>query len=720
MTFKKIDNIRINGKSTAFGGFVYDANYQVNHGTEPSTLSITFISENGSYNISKNNLRTIGSPDVISLGDNKTLRMYPVEYRYEKRNSGKVLTVDYVDTSINFLDKINVVLGPIRGGGGPGIIAIGRRYQMTGVDLTESVSISVPVLEQPNTAYINLPVVYYTLLDLYNGMVAQSVPMHSSVLNLIQGVRDFRVQYEGTLRDVLAGIADDIGVSFFWNEDSLLQFIDLKTPVFVNKGKVEGLEKIEETEITSVRETFSTGAISFLGREGETGVSPSTHKSTFFMRRLDIPRSSSLFNIPDTDEINNFIKAAYLGKDIFLFYSVAYLLNIGSDGASEDPRLQFARAQPKEIDDIERKREWLKQGEIIEGSESPSDLADYAIFSVSGLNYLEAAYERYAAYANTLGRFYARRIIFRATQKYNWDVPFIWFNSNFNSKSSSLAPIASKSPNEYSVEGLLAAIDLIITTENPEASLGEVESAVKQFNRATSGSIEDENLNEGIGYAIYEYEPEWKAEGEIDPNAFSTLFTSTSVFQNAHLKDDTFFLVVKRSSSSQIRDYINSMQFPSSPPSIKATGERSVSNGYFVERLINTERTLVDPTLNVGSVRYNIKDIDEATVILEGNSLKQAHIKYNENLTYQQLEPIESISFKVQGIDIGTDLKISDGLESINISYEENGLFTTYQMGNSRVKIPSEDILRQRTENGMNVRLAGPTIIAGRIRNRSR
>lgn len=84
------------------------------------------------YLISQNDLTILGSPDIVSF-DGRDLKMFPIEYSVDKSDGGKILSVEYVDSSVRYLDKKFVVLADthIRGksnGPNDALIAVGQKY----------------------------------------------------------------------------------------------------------------------------------------------------------------------------------------------------------------------------------------------------------------------------------------------------------------------------------------------------------------------------------------------------------------------------------------------------------------------------------------------------------------------------------------------------------------------------------------------------------------
>ena len=110
MAYPKIDQITVgnNPAGRAFGGYIYSANMQVGYQANPSTLILNIISEDGSYNISKDDLKLNDSPTPINIGG-LILNFYLLKGNISKSTSGKTLTVTYIDQS-TLLDRVYVGL----------------------------------------------------------------------------------------------------------------------------------------------------------------------------------------------------------------------------------------------------------------------------------------------------------------------------------------------------------------------------------------------------------------------------------------------------------------------------------------------------------------------------------------------------------------------------------------------------------------------------------
>lgn len=105
-------------------------------------------------------------------------------------------------------------------------------------------------------------------------------------------------------------------------------------------------------------------------------------------------------------------------------------------------------------------------------------------------------------------------------------------------------------------------------------------------------------------------------------------------------------------------------------------------------RLEVNYRNISDDDINIyentpnNKCRYNLKKI------------KELHERFAKNLNIKQNKPSVNKTFTVEGIDINGSPKISDGLLSVSISLEEDGVRTTYSFGNRTKKPLAEDFLK--------------------------
>lgn len=104
MTIRQIPFITIDGRNSAFGGYIYNLDYQPSFSSAPSKLTVHFINESGTYFPPK--LSTaLSTPYTIRIGDDATITMYAIKSKKTSSpTGGKILVVEFVDGSF-LLDK---------------------------------------------------------------------------------------------------------------------------------------------------------------------------------------------------------------------------------------------------------------------------------------------------------------------------------------------------------------------------------------------------------------------------------------------------------------------------------------------------------------------------------------------------------------------------------------------------------------------------------------
>lgn len=287
---RAIEKVKIDGKNSAFGGFIYRVSLSVGVNGEPTRLNINFISENGEY---LKPALSYTKPYKIQIGDIFDGNFFAVKFRKQKTSQGRFLEVIFEDGS-SILNRIWVSLRKRTGVSeidDPKVaslnkankyIVLGKEIHPCDVDnngvfdaqdiLSLHYDQSDPCeLRCPNDEFGNgfEPIiencrekeiteifdVAYTFSELIteiNKFVkVQLVPQQKNQF--------YRNRYTGRLSDVLSSWCADFGWSFFW-EDDRLNFIDTSKPVRIRFDNFSQLESSEETE--SIENTQSIGVIS--------------------------------------------------------------------------------------------------------------------------------------------------------------------------------------------------------------------------------------------------------------------------------------------------------------------------------------------------------------------------------------------------------------------------------------------------------------------------
>tara|TARA_R100000808_G_scaffold6858_1_gene20204 strand:+ start:7035 stop:10133 length:3099 start_codon:yes stop_codon:yes gene_type:complete len=102
--FRKIEEVQIGGEAPgeAFGGFIYNLGCQIGYNGNPTTVSVNVVSENGAYNISKQDLSTIEGTSINVGSEIKFQNMYLKDYQMTSDANAKLLSLNYIDRTILF------------------------------------------------------------------------------------------------------------------------------------------------------------------------------------------------------------------------------------------------------------------------------------------------------------------------------------------------------------------------------------------------------------------------------------------------------------------------------------------------------------------------------------------------------------------------------------------------------------------------------------------
>ena len=285
-----------------YGGYAYQLDFNLAL-VEPMRMSISFISEDGSYdedtlNDELDNLTNDNPTTIKYCGGTRTFQGYPLKYSINSSPQGNILTVEYYDTSIGELDNRIVVLNgkdvplfedslgveipedsPIKykyvdtNPCSAHILNIGREYVST--------STGVPQGTAGCADSDEVKEVLYTNRDLYNLLVDVDIPMDEDTADILQRTSTdeaglFFENYHGTLREVLKQWGDRMGFTFYWDSEASteaddqggarsgkLTFIDLRKGLTfkdlenTSKKMLEACNLLESTKTVAKDNTFN-------------------------------------------------------------------------------------------------------------------------------------------------------------------------------------------------------------------------------------------------------------------------------------------------------------------------------------------------------------------------------------------------------------------------------------------------------------------------------
>jgi len=264
-----------------YGGLPYNINWNFNGGESPSTLTISVVSENGSYGTPRLGF----NPQSVQIG-NFNFRGYLTEYNLKSTPSQKILDLTYTDQSLD-LDRWFVALNHKQGRIGltlPNTIFVGKQYHPCDQNLDSTVSYEesnkkqtdfcdpCPFMPEDKYDFACDPVlskfeifeVYYT----FNELISK-IPGIFNVRVNASKYKFFKAQHTGNLRSVLSSWCSDLGLSYFWDPvDNTLNIVDRKKPINIPSPPSD-TKIIDLTQGETIMNTFSRGFIGSFEKAGE-------------------------------------------------------------------------------------------------------------------------------------------------------------------------------------------------------------------------------------------------------------------------------------------------------------------------------------------------------------------------------------------------------------------------------------------------------------------
>lgn len=670
MAIKKTDVISLNGSGSAFGGRIYNANLQVGYNETPSTVTLSIVSKNGSYNISPGSLRTTGSPDLISFG-NKSIRGYPVYYSIDKGSDGKILNIEYHDESIRYLDKKfvllkgqHVPLGMTNNPNSPYVV-VGDKYQIISETVYNPITKTETqtrrhIKEVAGKEYQNLGASYYTPKQLLEAMQAHGIPMHSSVRNILSSYDIYLDNIVGDVRSVLSAWSNKLAFAFYWNEGSSLQFIDMRAGRGVSLGPISGVDLINEEVSYSIKDTIAKGTCLYYGTNGEEIEGIGNVSKSIKFKREPLPNSATLLNL---------MKAAVVGEQFLIAYALSKMIEDKSD---DWPLLGLNRG--KSID--EETAEQILGTDYVE--ENFKGDYRYCLFKqekgdISYGDLMQRA-ERYTIFEGNLSD--------SDLENYsNWSHPFTIEDieegyATIRLPFEEVWPIPDPEKDETPLKGVnLEAIDIIEI-----GNLQVLNINLNGYNRLLA-------IDAGLSSVINNIVQGVKVSSQ------------TSLYSRG--------TKVRRSTFSIPRTEYILNALPSNLGNvykIDVNLETADDSQLTLTSAIglDVERDWVD---RVGKVIEDSEEIDweNAKILNKGfdrvNSALQGYLSQISRSATNQSQAQTSRTFTVSNINLPSQVNIESGLESMSVSLTEDGFKTTYTLGNTRAKIVDKDVLRSMGAN---------------------
>jgi hypothetical protein len=269
-----------------YGGYAYRVSWSFNGESQPSTLTVDVVNEDGDYSTPSLSLASI---KTVSLGG-FTFNGYLVGYSLNASAEQKTLTLEYVDQSI-MLDRYWVGLKDIH----PettNVILVGKQYHPCDVNMDSSIDYEEeesrlidpcdpcpfsPVDKykeacDPRIKDIETLETYYTFSELISQVKSNvsNMTLNYDASNLYM----YKAQHVGNLRSVLSSWCSDLGLSFFWDPtaDELIfnsrASFGENAPVSYSDIK-NNPDAVEVNYRENILNTFSQGFIGRFERPGK-------------------------------------------------------------------------------------------------------------------------------------------------------------------------------------------------------------------------------------------------------------------------------------------------------------------------------------------------------------------------------------------------------------------------------------------------------------------
>ena len=648
MAIKQTELVTINGSSEIYGGRIYSVNYNIGVNESPSTLTVNIINSSGNYSITKGDLDVTGSADTISLGNSRDIKMILVEYAIDKGEGGKILSLQYVDPSLVFLDKKFVVLKDIHtrevsNNSSSALITVGRKYYSNTYEDSNGAYIEELTTIPPNNR--DLGQSFYRVSELYSAMEAHGIPMDESVLDVLSskdGYNDYLNNIVGQLRSVLLAWANIMAFAFYWGEDNKLHFVDLKDDLNVNTEKLKDVVPFSEQETWSLRDTVSRGYSLYYGKAGylESNQNPLITTNITFNR--GVRNLNEEINFQNAEP---FIKAALLGEDFFRLYALQACFN------------------------NESLREWLGYDEIVQLTADQKNLirneddypeSEWNFIKFTARDNIKYNYQFFYNFAQKLLTYEEVMRISTYTKYTNWTRSF---SIDVENETEFLDPLNGQNligPSNHRVFFVLPieeAFDLSSTIDLPNEFSREVDYEV------------------GFGQPLPIYNLDLVNDNVL---AYRLNYQYDQIVAGIKYK-------YKNKKFLPVRGYKDiSGQQTSVPRSEKIFLEKP----DFSSNTVNIDMQL--DTTDDNKISLAEQAGTSTPFINLANILNESYLRTSK--TYKK-------TFSVTNIDLPEKLTPLDGLQSISIANSNSkGTETTYTVGNTYLKIPSREVVLQKLQ----------------------
>lgn len=729
-----IDTVFINGKNKAFGGYIYNVDYNASFGESPSLLKVTLVNENGIYSIDQTDLSLVGNATSIMLGTNIQLFMYLIQYELENSPKGKLLQLQYVDESVFYLDN-NVVKLKARGVNNESwsnTFVVGE--ELNRVDIIGAGPASASVIINPDAYVTNIRVTevlytFYQLLDAIEGTIPLGAlpPIDTQVEGYFQ-------TYAGNLREVLSAWCNDLGYGFYW-ENRCLNFIDLRNPanftaVSAYANAIVAANNIQQSNTSySLHDTISRGCYSFFGKDGmpiQDNPIPTGNAYSFNCLTTDnIPwvagysvGPATIFDLPR-------VQGAYYGPETFLLSSLTSLPTAGSLSLNSYSAVVVNNNNP----DL---------AVVTRGTNYQNTYSGYNWWKVTVNNTqpFDTIYSQYKAIADFWGSFFYYEMTSDQVSQLQLSATNKWYGANtpmptvdlLDNVLSPLSPLI-QNYTGLTLDGFIRNINNDVIETNANAQLSSTEGYLIIQNNGTWNPVNNVTLfsanntviiegpnnvaqfNSGLAVAFYVGIN--VQQGNTVPNFSAIQMPQTIPITIFGKPIQTTLAITDYFPRVEFEGYIpplslnvnkKEINFVSiSEDQIVSASSSTINRnaaavGVLRSQMPSTQNT---PDYVIWSNNFNGANsnlIGSYVQALSLNNFAIAFELFGAALTFSQPGPFYNVSFTVPNINLiqsvlsSTPLDVSNGLNSISVSIGDNGISTTYTVGTQLMKLRSPNV----------------------------
>jgi hypothetical protein len=290
---EKSPTIKISGKNYDF----YSVDFENNGSDGPSSLSVNYVNTSGDLaHIPLGNYKT--SPTEIKIfktgASEPSFRFkgYAVSSKISERPGQNTLSVKYYDES-SILD--NKIIG-LKSKFGEGFKVIKEKHAfgsfseviLVGREVNECLDIPLAanrkdrcspckkdngtvnqqIIDCENQSDYIIRDVVYSFSDLITAIQTSGIKIQSPPNSTNN---NYFARYTGTIREVLNNWCSDYGITFYWDYEDGIKFVDLKKGITINDSSISNLSCriLGKEDENSIESNKSNSLIAYFGAEGE-------------------------------------------------------------------------------------------------------------------------------------------------------------------------------------------------------------------------------------------------------------------------------------------------------------------------------------------------------------------------------------------------------------------------------------------------------------------